>query len=313
MRIVFAGTPVFAAKQCEALLKLPHHTVVAVYTQPDKPAGRGRHLQMSPVKALAKQHNIPIEQPSRLTPDTLDTFAAYAPDLMVVAAYGLLLPPAFLAIPRYGCINVHASLLPHWRGAAPIQRAILANDPETGITLMRMDSGLDTGNILAMARTLIGNTTTSEQLHDALATLGATLLRETLNSIVDKPGTPQDKSLATYAPKITKEEGRIRWEDSAAAIARLVRAFNPWPVAFTAYGDGILRIWEASPIEFLIRPGTPPGTIIEHHPQGLVVATGMGALLITQAQLPGKKRLSFSEILHAPHPAFTKGQTLGLG
>jgi methionyl-tRNA formyltransferase len=308
MRIAFAGTPLFAARQCEALLNTDHQVVV-VYTQPDKPAGRGQHLQESAVKILAKAHQIPIEQPARLTDDAIEIFKQYKPDVMVVAAYGLLLPAKCLQVPPLGCINVHASLLPRWRGAAPIQRAILTGDSETGITLMRMDVGLDTGNMLIKKSCPITNTDTSETLHDTLAALGAQLLASSLDQIVQQMGEVQDETLATYARKISKEEGNINWHSPAVVIDRQIRAFVPWPVAFTQIDQETLRIWQATVVT--TQTHATPGTIIEHRKEGIIVATTKDALLITQAQLPGKKRLPFSDILHAHQPLFKIGKSFG--
>ena len=308
MRIGFAGTPEFAKHALEALLRTQHEIVV-VYTQPDRPVGRGQHIQPSPVKILAQAHSIPVEQPLHVKdPQAVATLEQYHLDVMIVAAYGLLLPKAFLDIPPKGCINIHASLLPRWRGASPIQQAILAGDKETGITLMRMDVGLDTGNILAQRSCEITNSDTASRLHDKLALLGAQLLIDTLDDIVDKKGQPQDPTLATHAPKITKEQAEIQWDLPAIQIDRQIRAFNPWPVAYTQSQGENLRIWEATVV-----PGTPkepPGSIIEQSSQGIIVATGNGALLITQAQLPGKKSLPMTEILKSQHERFAIGQNL---
>lgn len=311
MKIIFAGTPEFAQIQLEALLTTGHE-IVAVYTQPDKPAGRGQQLQMSPVKTLALTHQLPIEQPTSLkTPEALATLASYQPDVMVVAAYGLLLPEAVLALPRYGCINVHASLLPRWRGASPIQQAILAGDQETGITLMRMDKGLDTGNSLATGIIPVAPDDTGESLHDKLAILGAKMLFHTLEEVVDSPGEKQNEAQVTHAPKIAKSAALIDWQQSAQQIERQVRAYFPWPVAYTLIDGQLLRIFKAQ----VVTSNTnhfAPGTIIEQTAQGIIVSTAEQALLITHAQLPGKKALPMSEILKGHAALFTLSKQMGI-
>lgn len=306
MRIAFAGTPVFAEIQLQALLDSAHDIVV-VFTQPDKPSGRGQHLAHSPVKSLANLCGISVEQPLTLkTPQGQASLECYQPDLLVVAAYGLLLPPEVLAIPRYGCINVHASLLPRWRGASPIQQAILAGDPETGITLMKMDEGLDTGGILAQASCPILATDTSQDLHDRLARLGATLLKERLDECIEKTPLPQDASLATHAPKITKEQAICDWTQPASLIERQIRAFCPWPILHTTIGEDPLRMWNAKVVP-LSTPAAP-GTIVDHTPEGIIVATGQDGLLLTHAQLPNKKVLPLTEILKSRHALFAINQ-----
>lgn len=306
MRIAFAGTPEFAKIQLEALLNTSHEVVV-VYTQPDRPVGRGQHVQPSPVKTVALAHDIPIEQPEHLKDiSALAQLEKYHVDVMIVAAYGLLLPSSFLQIPKFGCINVHASLLPRWRGASPIQQAILHGDKETGITLMKMDVGLDTGNILAQAPIDISNNETSTSLHDKLAQTGAHLLQTKLESIVGKVGQPQDPQFATLAPKITKQQAKVDWNESAVDIARKIRAFNPWPIAFSELDGTIVRLWEAQAINQSLTGA--PGTILDHTELGIIVATSDGGLLITAAQLPGKKHLPVPEILKSQHELFAKGQ-----
>jgi len=306
MKIVFAGTPLVAKMILETLLTTSHE-VVAIYTQPDRPAGRGQQLQMSPVKTVALAHPIPVEQPVTLkTPEALANLAKYQADVMIVVAYGLILPEPLLSLPRYGCINVHVSLLPRWRGAAPIQRAILAGDQETGITLMQMDAGLDTGKILAQISCPITEKDTAQTLHDTLATLGATFLRDKLEDIINHPNPlNQDNAHATYAAKITKEEGHINWNQPAIVISRIIRAFNPWPVAYSKIQNQNIRIWEAQ-IVTLAEPGVY-GTIIAHHPEGIIVACQDQGLLITQAQLPGKKCMPVSEIIKGHATLFAKG------
>lgn len=309
MKIIFAGTPTFAEIQLASLLETSHE-IVAVYTQPDKPAGRGQQLHMSPVKTLALKENIPVEQPTSLkSEEAFATLAKYQPDVMIVAAYGLLLPEAVLNLPRYGCINVHASRLPRWRGASPIQQAILAGDKETGITLMRMDKGLDTGNILATGEIEILDTDTSETLHDKLAIQGAKMLYHILEEIVDLPGEKQQDSEATHAPKITKAASIIDWQQPATVIDRQIRAYTPWPIAQTLIDGQVLRIFNAKPLT--ANHHQKPGTIIEHTPAGMHVATGAGTLLVTHAQLPGKKTLAISEILKGHASLFTPSKKLG--
>ena len=299
MKIVYAGTPEFSVPPLQALLGT-RHEVVAVYTQPDRPAGRGRKLQASPVKAAALDAGLSVEQPTSLRDDAAtDRLAAYRPDLMIVAAYGLILPRTVLAIPRLGCINVHASILPRWRGAAPIQRAILAGDDETGITLMQMDPGLDTGDMLATARTEIGPHTSSAELHDRLKRLGADLLLANLDAIEAQTLTAlkQDDSQATYADKLNKQEARIDWSLSAAELDRQVRAFNPWPVSFTALAETNIKVWQAAP-----QPGdagSSVGSVIAHTSDGIDVSCGQGILRITELQFAGRKRQAASEILNA--------------
>jgi methionyl-tRNA formyltransferase len=307
MRIIFAGTPVFAQTQLEALLTT-NHEIIAVYTQPDKPAGRGQHMHMSPVKELALKHNLPVEQPFTLkTDEALAVLASYQADVMIVAAYGLLLPEAVLNQPRYGCINVHASILPRWRGASPIQQAILAGDKETGITLMRMDKGLDTGNILASGRIEIQDTDTSETLHDKLAIQGAKMLFHILEEIVELPGEKQQDSDATHAPKIAKNAALIDWHQTSAVIDRQIRAYFPWPITQTLIDGQVLRVQEARRVDLY----GEPGTILKHTAHGIVVAASDFALEITKAQLPGKKALPMSEILKGHASLFTPLKKLG--
>ncbi|MGB5180073.1 MAG: methionyl-tRNA formyltransferase [Gammaproteobacteria bacterium] len=289
MKIVFAGTPDFSVPSLQVLLDSPHD-VVAVYTQPDRPAGRGRQTVASPVKQLAMQHDVPVCQP-----DTLKTGAAqqqlaeWQPQLMIVVAYGLLLPAAVLVIPGLGCVNVHASLLPRWRGAAPIQRAILAGDTETGVCLMQMDAGLDTGPVLACSRCEIAANDTGKRLHDKLSLLGAHLLSRNLAALEkgELEAHPQDESLASYAGKLQKSEARIDWNASATDIANKIRAFNSWPVAETRYQGRQLRIWEAYPLP--VDSDTVPGTVLSASRAGIEVACGQGRLCINKVQLPGAR------------------------
>ena len=309
LNVVFAGTPDFAAVALAALLD-SHHHVIAVYTQPDRPAGRGRKLKASPVKELALTHDIPVYQPTSLkTPEEQQQLAALNPDVMVVAAYGLLLPTEVLDTPRLGCLNIHASLLPRWRGAAPIQRAILAGDAESGITIMQMNEGLDTGDMLYKITTPINETDTAQLLHDRLAELGADALLQTLERIPDNlEPESQDEILATYAKKLDKSEATIDWSHSAEQIGRQVNAFNPWPVAQTRLDDKILRIWEARPLPD--HHNTTPGTVIAESKQGIDIATGIGTLRVTRLQLPGGKPLTATDFINSRH---ITGTILGAG
>ncbi len=299
LNIVYAGTPEFAATALAALLE-SRHNIIAVYTQPDRPAGRGRKLTASPVKELALQHGIEVYQPESLKdPAEQEKLAALKPDLMVVAAYGLLLPEAVLNTPRLGCLNIHASLLPRWRGAAPIQRAILAGDSETGITIMQMDVGLDTGDMLYKLVTPITADDTAQTLHDRLAELGAKAIVEALDQL--QAGTisaeKQDDSQANYAKKLYKEEAQIDWRKPASEIARQVAAFNPWPVAQSQNGDETLRIWNALAIDE--QSTQPPGSVVRADKQGIDIACGEGQLRITRLQRPGGKPQSAAEYLNA--------------
>jgi methionyl-tRNA formyltransferase len=299
LAIVFAGTPDFSVPALEALLDSKHR-VQAVYTQPDRPAGRGRQIAMSAVKQTALRHAIPVEQPATLRdPAAVERLAACAADVMVVVAYGLLLPQAVLDVPRLGCLNVHASLLPRWRGAAPIQRAILAGDVETGVTIMQMEAGLDTGPSLLESRTPIGERETASALHDRLAKLGAEALLEALDSIAAGSARPraQPSEGVTYAHKIRKEEATIDWTASAVAIDRQVRAFNAWPVAQTQWNGRQLRVWEAMPVPS--RTDALPGTVVSAEPAGIDVATGDGVLRLTRVQIAGRNATSAADFINA--------------
>ena len=299
MNIIFAGTPDFSVPALQSLLDSPHD-VVAVYTQPDRPSGRGRKTHASPVKQLAQLHDIAVFQPVSLkSAEAQQALAALQPDLMVVIAYGLILPAAVLALPRLGCVNVHASLLPRWRGAAPIQRAILAGDKETGVCLMQMDAGLDTGPVLASTRCAIQADDSASQLHDRLAQQGAQLLSDNLVAIEQSALEPrqQDEALACYASKLEKAEARINWIMAADEILRCIQAFNPWPVAETRYGDRQLRIWDARVIAG--EADALPGTVLVADKEGIEVACGKGRLQILKLQLPGGRAVSAGEFINA--------------
>lgn len=303
MKIVFAGTPEFAIEPLKALLSSKHY-VVAVFTQPDRPAGRGQTLHKSPVKMLAQLHNIPVYQPDRLKkPEDQEILRELKPDLLVVVAYGLILPKAVLDIPKFGCINIHASLLPRWRGAAPIQHAILAGDKTTGICTMQMDESLDTGDILLKKTCDITPDETSQTLHDKLALLGSTALIETLEQLEQGALSPQKQDPTiptTYATKISKANAKIDWQESAAVIDCKIRAFNPWPVAFTELAGQAIRVWSAKPhVSATSQNNIKPGTILAIHKDSMDVATGDGVLTLLELQLPGGKRLPVGEILHA--------------
>ncbi|WP_226663968.1 methionyl-tRNA formyltransferase [Microbulbifer aggregans] len=316
LNIVFAGTPDFAAVHLQALLD-SEHNVIAVYSQPDRPAGRGKKLLASPVKQLALEHDIPVYQPLTLRDEAAQAeLAALNADLMVVVAYGLILPQVVLDTPRLGCVNVHASLLPRWRGAAPIQRAVEAGDAESGVAIMQMEAGLDTGPVLVEVRTPITARETGGSLHDKLAQLGGPALLEALAQLRDGTANPQiqNDDLANYAGKITKEEARIDWQRPAAELERLIRAFNPFPVCWTEFLDGKgtpqrLRIYNAN-----LEQGChtdQPGTILSADEEGLLVACGREALRLTQLQLPGKKALPVAEILKGYRELFAAGTQLG--
>lgn len=310
LRLIFAGTPDFAATHLQALLA-SRHQVLAAYTQPDRPAGRGKKLHASPVKEVALAAAVPVLQPASLRTAAVQAeLAAWAADVMVVVAYGLILPQAVLDAPRLGCLNVHASLLPRWRGAAPIQRAIEAGDNETGITIMQMDAGLDTGAMLAEARLRIAPGTSAAMLHDQLAAIGPPLLLQVLDNLpaCREAARAQDEAGATYAHKIDKSEAALDWSRSAAELARAVAAFNPFPICYGILGGERVRIWEAS-AEIPAAPAASasPGTILGADRDGIRVACGEGVLLIRQLQLPGGRALPAAELLHARSALFVPG------
>lgn len=311
LRIVFAGTPDFAAAHLRALLQAGLN-IVAVYSQPDRPAGRGHKLAMSAVKQLAQQHELPVYQPVSLrAPEAQAELAALQPDLLVVVAYGLILPQAVLDIPRLGCINSHASLLPRWRGAAPIQRAIEAGDSESGVTVMRMEAGLDTGPMLLKVTTPISAEDTGGSLHDRLAELGPPAVLQAIDGLAagTLDGEVQDDELATYAHKLGKADARIDWARPAAELDRLIRAFNPWPLAHARWQDQPLKVWAAQP-----EAGSgQPGEILDCSKLGLLVACGDGALRLTRLQLPGGKPLAFTDLYNARREQFAPGQLLANG
>ena len=309
LRIVFAGTPEFAAEHLKALLDSPHQ-IAAVYTQPDRPAGRGQKLMPSPVKQLALQHDIPVLQPQSLRdPAAQAELAALAPDLMVVVAYGLILPQAVLDTPRLGCINSHASLLPRWRGAAPIQRAIAAGDRESGVTVMRMEAGLDTGPMLLKVGTPIGADDTGGSLHDRLAQLGPQAVLQAIEGLAagTLKGEVQDDALANYAHKLNKDEARIDWSRPAVELERLVRAFNPWPICHSSLDGEPLKVLAAA----LGEGKGAPGQILAASKDGLTVACGEGALLLTRLQLPGGKPLNLADLFNSRREQFAVGKVLG--
>ena len=309
LRLVFAGTPEFAAEHLKALLDTPHQ-IVAVYTQPDRPAGRGQKLMPSPVKQLALQHGLPVLQPPTLRdPAAQEELRALAPDLMVVVAYGLILPQAVLDIPRLGCINSHASLLPRWRGAAPIQRAVQAGDAESGVTVMQMEAGLDTGPMLLKVTTPITAADTGGSLHDRLAQLGPQAVVQAIAGLAagTLQGEVQDDALATYAHKLNKDEARIDWNRPADELERLVRAFNPWPICHSTLDGQPLKVLAAEPAE----GRGQPGQILDASKDGLTVACGEGALRLTRLQLPGGKPLAFADLYNSRREQFAPGLVLG--
>lgn len=310
LRIVFAGTPDFAARHLAALLS-SEHEVIAVYTQPDRPAGRGKKLTASPVKTIALEHDIPVYQPENFKSDEAkQELADLNADIMVVVAYGLLLPQVVLDTPKLGCINVHGSILPRWRGAAPIQRSIWAGDAETGVTIMQMDIGLDTGDMLKIATLPIEASDTSASMYEKLAGLGPDALIDCLADIATGKAEPmkQDDELANYAKKLSKEEARINWNDDAAHIERCVRAFNPWPMSHFEAAENSIKVWQSRVAEQT--SDKPAGTIVQADKTGIYVATGNGTLVLEQLQVPGKKAMSVQDILNSRASWFEVGTQL---
>ncbi|GLS84825.1 methionyl-tRNA formyltransferase [Paraferrimonas haliotis] len=311
LKVVFAGTPDFAAKHLQALID-SEHQVVAVYSQPDRPAGRGKKLQASAVKTLALSHNIEVQTPISLRDEQAQkVLASYEADIMVVVAYGLILPQAVLDIPKLGCINVHGSLLPLWRGAAPIQRSIWAGDEVTGITIMQMDKGLDTGDMLLKVECAIDHSDSSASLYDKLAELGPNALVDTLEGLSEGKLTPQkqDDNLATYADKLSKTEAKIDWNKPALTLWREVRAFNPWPISYFEHQQQSIKVRQALPLQ--ISTDAAPGTIVNSSKEGLDVATANGVLRLLEMQLPGKKSLPAADVINARQQWFAIDTVLG--
>jgi len=304
LRVAFAGTPDFALPAFDALIG-SHHAVVGVLTQPDRPKGRGRHLAASPVKLAALRSGVPVSQPLSLKTEVdRSDLAAWKPDVLVVVAYGLILPRPALDLPRLGCVNIHASLLPRWRGAAPIQRAILAGDPETGVSIMRMEVGLDTGPVFLERRVSIAPDETGGSLHDRLAAEGGQALLQVLDDLeADRArSTPQSEEGITYAAKIEKSEAMIDWAADAGAIGRKIRAFNPWPVAETRLDGEQLRVYKATVLA--VESSNPdqssrePGTIVDVSGSSIVVACGRGHLGLQEVQRPGKRPVAARDLMN---------------
>lgn len=297
MKIAFMGTPEFAVTVLDGLLNTKHE-VGLVATQPDKAKNRGKKIQYTPVKEKALEHNLKVLQPERVrgNEEFLEELKEYSPDIIVVVAYGQILPKEVLELPKYGCVNVHASLLPRLRGAAPIQRAIIEGDEETGVTIMQMSEGLDTGDMLAKESIKIG-TMNYSMLHDALAEIGARLMVHTLDLIEEGKISPepQDDSKSSYAKMVFKQEGKIDFTRQPEAVERLIRGFDPWPGAFCEYEDIVMKLWKAQPL--CENTGKEPGTITEVSARGIKIACGDGALLVSEIQVPGKKRVAVSEYL----------------
>ncbi|SON51268.1 methionyl-tRNA formyltransferase [Vibrio tapetis] len=311
LRIVFAGTPDFAARHLAALLS-SEHEIIGVYTPPDRPAGRGKKLTACPVKNIALESNIPVFQPENFKSDEAkQQLADLNADLMIVVAYGLLLPQAVLDTPRLGCINVHGSILPRWRGAAPIQRSIWAGDAETGVTIMQMDIGLDTGDMLKIATLPIEATDTSASMYDKLADLGPQALIDCVADIATGKAvaTKQDDALANYAKKLSKEEAKIDWTQDAAFIERCVRAFNSWPMSHFTVAENTIKVWQTR-VENTTSDKAP-GTIIQADKTGIYIATGKDVLVLEQLQVPGKKAMSVQDILNSRAAWFEVGSQLG--
>ena len=299
LKIIYAGTPEFAVPALQALLQ-SEHRVGAVYTQPDRPAGRGRKLQASPVKAHALEHGLEVYQPENFhSAQEIDALAALQSDLMVVAAYGLLLPPAVLDAPRLGCVNIHASLLPRWRGASPIQQAILAGDRDSGVTLMKMARGLDSGDMIAHRSVEIEPHWNAGDLHDKLAPLGAELLMEAMVDIETalQRAQAQDESQVTYAPRLVKQQAEVDWDKSQGLLLREIRAFNPWPVSYTTLEGQNLRLWQAQAGR--LDAAGLPGEVVAHDSDGVYVRCGDGIVQVTELQFAGRNRCDAAQALNA--------------
>ncbi len=311
LKIIFAGTPEFGLPCLDALSQENIH-IQAIYTQPDRPAGRGRELQTSPIKDWGLLHNIPIYQPQNFkTPEAIATIKALEPDLIIVIAYGLILPKQVLEIPKFGCINVHASILPRWRGASPIQHAILYGDEKTGVSIMQMDVGMDTGDYYEIATLAIDKNDNAKTLHDKLANLSIKPLMETVQKIAQHEkiiATKQDNTLATYAPKITKDDAAINWQQAAINIEYQIRAFNPWPLAFTNVNDTRFQVLEAKAIKS--HANAKPGEVLEISKHGITVNTLKDALLITTIKFPGKNAISIADYMNSHNRLIQIGSIL---
>lgn len=314
LNIIFAGTPDFAAKHLQALINSPHN-VVAVYCPPDKPAGRGKKMMACATKLLALEHNLPVEQPVNFkAEEDQNHLATYNADLMVVVAYGLLLPQIILDTPTFGCINVHGSILPLWRGAAPIQRSLEAGDEVTGVTVMQMDKGLDTGDMLLKATCTITHEDTSASLYEKLANIGPQALTDTLKLISthSHTKTPQIDELSTYAKKLDKAEAELDWNTNADILHRKIRAYIPWPVTQFTYTEKVsnkehrIRVWQANIVE--TDSDKVPGTILSVDKKGIVVATAKHAIQLQQIQVPGKKAMQVSDVLNSKADWFVVGE-----
>lgn len=308
LRIIFAGTPEFASEHLQAVLE-SKHDLIAVYTQPDRPAGRGQKLTPSPVKALALAHDIPVFQPPTLKKEAYQAqMSELKADLMVVVAYGLILPQAVLDIPKYGCINVHGSILPRWRGAAPIQRAIGANDKVSGITIMQMDAGLDTGDMLIKSRCPVHKDDTASTLHDRLISLGKPALKEALDRIAEGTLKPeqQNDAQACYAHKLSKEEARLDWKKTTKELECHIRAFNPWPVATTRLDNRVIKLWQGHALPE--STDALPGTLLKASKEGLDVACKDGILRLTHLQLPSSRAMAVQDILNSRKALFAPGK-----
>jgi len=310
LRVAFAGTPDFALPAFHAITQ-SRHSLVGVLTQPDRPKGRGRHLAASPVKLAALERGVPVSQPVTLkTEIERAELAAWQPDVLVVVAYGLILPRAALDLPRLGCVNIHASLLPRWRGAAPIQRAILAGDAQTGVSIMRMDVGLDTGPVFLERPMTIGSEETGGSLHDRLAAEGGAAVVQVLDQLAENnaQSTPQREDGVTYAAKIEKAEALIDWTQDAGVIARKIRAFNPWPIAETRLEGEQLRIYRAEFVDIHSQASPEPGKIVDIRNNSIVVACGQGGLALTELQRPGRRPVAARDLINTVELA---GRRLG--